>query len=96
MYNTLQENVQYVQYFFYENVRYCMVFLVGVYGRVYSICVKFRQFCPKRLDSFTKYFSVYEPEKISLLTLLGADISQWGLKGAPPPCALSLAKGPGP
>ena len=26
--------------FFYENVRYCTVFLVGVYGKVYGICVK--------------------------------------------------------
>ena len=34
-----QENVRYVRYFFLWNVRYCTVFLVGVYGIMYGISV---------------------------------------------------------
>ena len=36
----VQENVRYVRYFFSENVRYCTVFLLSVYGTMYGICVK--------------------------------------------------------
>ena len=36
----LKENVRYVRYFFSENVQYCTVFLLGVYGTMYGICVK--------------------------------------------------------
>ena len=33
----VKENVRYVRFFCSENVRYCTVFLVGVYGKMYGI-----------------------------------------------------------
>ena len=36
----VKENVRYVRYFFSENVRYCTVFLMEVYGKMYGIFIK--------------------------------------------------------
>ena len=56
----------------------------------------FRQLCPRRLESFKKYFlftKYYDPDKISLLTLLGGEVNGGG--GLPPLWVLSFGKRPG-